>query len=139
MKRKKVFTQRLALFSLSLAASASAWAMAGAPNRDPNAPPPPAWVQWVPMLVLVGVFYFFLLRPQSKQRQERETMMGGLKRGDKIVTQSGFIATVVNVAPKFIEVKLNDETKVKMLKSGVSEILSASAEADLGALANSNN
>ena len=95
----------------------------------------PAWMQWVPMIMLLAVFYFFLLRPQSKQRKEREAMMNGLKKGDKIVTQAGFIATISTVGPKFLEVKLNDETRVRMTRGGVSEVLSDAADAELAELA----
>ncbi len=110
--------------------NASAFAMAR-PNADPSAPPPPAWTQWVPMIMLLGVFYFFLLRPQSKQRKEKEAMLSSIKKGDKIVTQSGFIVTVLNLAPKTIEVKLNDETRVSMMRSGIVEVLPEAAAAEL--------
>ena len=120
--------------TIALTLNASAWAM-GRPNTDPNAPPPPAWTQFAPMIMLVVVFYFFLLRPQSKQRKEREAMMNALKKGDKVVTQSGFIAVVSNVGPKVVEVKLNDETKVRMLRSGITEILPETADTELTAAA----
>ena len=133
MNKKSI--SRLAFSALALLAMANAnvWAMARQ-NPDPNAPPPPAWTQWVPMLMLLGIFYFFLLRPQSKQRKEREMMLGNLKKGDKIVTQAGIIAVVSTVGPKYLEVKLNDETRVRMLRSGVTEILPESVDAELAAL-----
>lgn len=105
------------------------WAMASRPNADPNAPPPPAWAQWMPIVVMVAVFYFLLIRPQSRQRKERENMMNNLKKGDRIVTQGGLIATVVNVSPDALEIKLNEETKVKLRRSGVAEVITAEAPA----------
>jgi preprotein translocase subunit YajC len=109
----------------------NAWAMAGRPNADPNAPPPPAWTQWVPILVMVAVFYFLLIRPQSRQKKERETMMNALKKGDRIVTQGGLIATVVNVMPDTLDIKLNEETKVKLRRSGVAEVLPSEVQAEV--------
>jgi preprotein translocase subunit YajC len=97
------------------------WAMASKPS-DPNAPPPPAWAQWFPIIMMIGVFYFLLIRPQSKQRKEREALLSNLKKGDKIVTQGGFIATIVNVLPDHLEIKLNEETKVKIQRSGVADV-----------------
>ncbi len=97
------------------------WAMAAKPT-DPNAPPPPAWVSFMPMLFMVGVFYFLLIRPQMKQRKERQNMLDAVKKGDKIVTTGGIIATVVSISPTIMEVKLNEETKVKVLRSAVAEI-----------------
>ncbi len=103
----------------------SVFAMAARPNTDPNAPPPPAWAQWFPIVIMVGVFYFLLIRPQSKQRKERDNMMNNLKKGDRIVTQGGLIATVVNVSPDVLDIKLNEDVKVKIRRSGVAEVLPA--------------
>jgi preprotein translocase subunit YajC len=97
------------------------WAMASRP-ADPNAPAPPAWVSFMPMLVMIAVFYFLLIRPQMKQKNERQKMIDSLKKGDKIVTQGGMIATIVNVTPTTMEVKLNEETKVKILRSAVADV-----------------
>ncbi len=99
-----------------------AMAMASRP-ADPNAPPQPAWMQFFPFLVMIGVFYFLLIRPQMKQRKDRQAMTNNLKRGDRIVTQGGLIATVVNVSGGIVEAKINEETKVKFLSSAVTEIL----------------
>jgi preprotein translocase subunit YajC len=136
MNRKSLSLLAARTTTLLLTLNASAWAMAR-PNPDPNAPPPPAWTQWAPMIMLVAVFYFFLLRPQSKQRREREKMLGELKKGDRIVTQSGFIVTVSNVGPKILEVKLNDDTRVQMTRAGVQEVLTENAAADLTGAASS--
>jgi preprotein translocase YajC subunit len=73
------------------------FALGAKPPADPNAPPPPAWVSFMPMLVMIAVFYFLLIRPQMKQKNDRQKMIDSLKKGDKIVTQGGIIATVVNI------------------------------------------
>ena len=113
-----------ALFLLTLLqANQYVWAMAGRPNADPSAPPPPGWTQWVPILVMVGVFYMLLIRPQAKQRKERENLLNNLKRGDRIVTQGGLIVTVMNINGDVLDIKLNDETKAKLRRSGVAEVL----------------
>lgn len=121
--------------ALVVTLNASAWAMGGHANPDPNAPQPPAWIQWAPMVVLFGIFYFLMIRPQAKQRKERENLLNNLKKGDKIVTQSGFIATINNVGPRFLEVKLADEVRVTMLKSGVTDVLPSKDEAELPTVA----
>jgi preprotein translocase subunit YajC len=99
-----------------------ALAMASRPNSDPSAPPPPAWVSWVPVLFMVGVFYFFLIRPQTKQRREHDNMLGNIKKGDKVVTQGGIIATVVNIGPHVVDVKINEDTKAQLLKSAITSV-----------------
>ena len=98
-------------------------ALGSRPNTDPNAPPPPAWASWVPLVVMIFIFYFLLIRPQSKQRRERQNMLGNLKKGDKIITQGGMYATILKTEPNYLEVKISEETKVKLQKSAVSEVL----------------
>jgi preprotein translocase subunit YajC len=97
------------------------WGMAPR-SADPNAPPPPAWVSFMPMIVMVAIFYFLLIRPQMKQRNDRQKMLDAIKKGDKVVTQGGIIATVVSIGQTTMEVKINDETKVKVLRSAITEV-----------------
>lgn len=97
-------------------------AMASRPNGDPNAPPPPGWVSWFPLIVMVFIFYFLLIRPQSKQRKERQMMLDNLQKGAKIVTQGGIHATIVNVGPNYFEVKINEDTKIRISKSAVADV-----------------
>ena len=119
------------LFALTFLTSMPSLFAMGSRPTDPNTPPPPAWVQFFPMLVMVAVFYFRLIRPQIRQRKERDRMMGGIKKGDHIVTQGGVFATVVNINPDSYEVKINDETKIKIRKSAVTEVLPAESKAEI--------
>ncbi len=120
-------------FIISLAfvlQSVGAWAMGATPNSNPNAPPPPAWVQYMPIIVMVGVFYMLLIRPQSKQRKEREAMIDSVKKGDRLVTSGGFIVTVMAINGDTLDVKINDETKAKLKRSGIAEVLPESSVID---------
>jgi preprotein translocase subunit YajC len=110
-------------------------AMATRPNTDPNAPPPPAWIQAAPIIVMVLIVYMLIFRPQATQRKQRQQMIDSLKKGDKIVTQGGLIATVVNISPTILEVKLNEETKVKIQRSAVAEVLPDQVENNPASLA----
>lgn len=117
-----------ALFTTMLiSASGPLFAMAQRP-QDPGAPPPPMWMNLVPFAVMIAVFYFLLIRPQMRQRKEKDSMLGNLKRGDRVVTSGGIIATIVNTGATTLEVKLNEETKVKILKSAVVETYSEASE-----------
>ena len=99
------------------------FAMASRPNPDPNAPPPPAWVNFFPLIFIVTVFYFLLIRPQMKQRKERDQLLNTISKGDKIITQGGLIATVVNINGDILDIKLNEDTKVQLKRTGVLEVL----------------
>lgn len=81
----------------------------------------PSYLQFVPFLLLILVFYFLLIRPQQRKAKEHDKLLKAIKKGDRIVTSSGIIATVVNVQEKTISIRSAD-TKLEILKSAVSEI-----------------
>ncbi|PAF53974.1 preprotein translocase subunit YajC [Helicobacter sp. 13S00482-2] len=74
----------------------------------------------LPLIVLFAIFYFFIIRPQRLQQKKHKEMLGNLQKGDKIVTQGGFICEVIKSEETFFSVKLNDETVVKLAKEFVS-------------------
>ena len=84
---------------------------------------PSPLVSLMPLVVIFVIFYFLLIRPQQKKMKQQKQMLDGLKVGDKVITSSGFYATVVSIGDASVEVKLADNVKVKILKSTVSEIL----------------
>lgn len=74
----------------------------------------------LPLIVLFAVFYFFIIRPQRVQQKKHKEMLSNLQKGDKIVTQGGFICEVIKPEDTFFSVKLNDDTIVKLAKEYVS-------------------
>jgi preprotein translocase subunit YajC len=88
------------------------------PGQQSTAPP---WAGFVMPAMLVFVFYFVFIRPQQKKAKELQNTLGSLRSGDKIVTSSGIVGTVVTVKEKTISLRSAD-TKLEILKSAVSEI-----------------
>jgi len=81
-----------------------------------------------PMLLLIimfGIFYFLIIRPQQKQQKEHQAMLDALKKGDKILTVGGLYAEIVKVEEDFIKIKLNDATIVKLDRAFVSRKVEA--------------
>jgi len=74
-------------------------------------------------VLIIGVFYFLILRPQQKRQKERAKMLEAMKKGDKVVTSSGIYGTIEGMEDKTVLVKISDTTKVKMDKSAISAIL----------------
>lgn len=68
----------------------------------------------LPLIVLFGIFYFLIIRPQQKQAKAHKAMLEELTKGDKIITNGGLICDVVKAEEEFIKVKLNDDTIVKV-------------------------
>ena len=70
--------------------------------------------------LMVVIFYFFLIRPQSKQVKEHKTMLAALKKGDVVVTNGGVIGKVHTVADKFILVEVAPSVRLRILASASS-------------------
>lgn len=87
---------------------------------NPAASPNPL-AGFVPLIAMVGIFYFLVIRPQQKQQKEHESMLGALKKGDRVLTSGGFYATIVNLRGQDLEVRLG-EMKVVMARSAVSKL-----------------
>lgn len=77
----------------------------------------------VGMMVLMGVmFYFVLIRPQSKRSKEQANLLKALKKGDKVTTSSGIVGVVVALNDRIVTLRSGADTKLEVLKSAVTEI-----------------
>ena len=81
--------------------------------------------QFIPLILIFVIFYFFLIRPQQKKVKEHKLMVENLKRGDEVVTSGGLIGTVERVMDNDrAEVIIGDNTKVEIIRStGVQGLL----------------
>jgi len=81
----------------------------------------------VPLVLIMVVFYFLLIRPQQKKEKERVSMISAIKSGDKIVTNGGIVGVVRKASNdnEEIEVEIADNTVIKLLKSHIVENRSA--------------
>ena len=82
--------------------------------------------QFIPILLIVVVFYFFLIRPQSKRAKERKAMIDAVRRGDRIVTHGGLIGVIAKAQPESreLEVDIADNVRVKITREGIADVLS---------------
>ena len=82
--------------------------------------------QWVvfnmlmPFALIILVFYFFMIRPQQKQRKKHMEFLSGMKKGDEVVTSSGIIGVVYSVGERTVTIEVDENTKIKVLKGMVS-------------------
>ena len=81
--------------------------------------------QFIPLILIFVIFYFFLIRPQQKKVKEHKLMVENLKRGDKVITSGGIVATVERVMENDrAEVTIGEDTKVEIVRStGVQALL----------------
>jgi len=74
--------------------------------------------QFIPLILIFVIFYFFLIRPQQKKVKEHKLMVENLKRGDKVITSGGIVGTIERVVDNDkVEVVISDNVKVEIIKS----------------------
>src|SRR3546814_12903452 len=69
------------------------------------------------------IFWFLILRPQMKQQKEHKAKLGGLKKGDEVLTGGGFVDKVLKVDENYAEVEIAQGVKVKALKSTIVDVI----------------
>ncbi len=74
----------------------------------------------LPFVFIFAIFYFLIIRPQSRKMKDHEKFLGGLKRGDSVVTASGILGTVDGLTDQFVTLEIADGVKVRMLKKQIS-------------------
>ncbi len=77
--------------------------------------------QLLPFVFLIAIMYFVIIRPQQKEAKSRQAMIDALAKGDKVITNGGFIVTIHKVEEKFFSVKMNDDVVTKMTKDSISK------------------
>ena len=77
---------------------------------------------FAPMILLVIVFYFILIRPQQQRAKQQVKLIASLKSGDKVVTSSGIVGVVITVKDQTVSLRSAD-AKMEVTKSSVTEIL----------------
>lgn len=70
-----------------------------------------ALLNFAPLIIMLGIFYFLLIRPQQKRAREHKAMLGALKKGDSVITNAGFIGRIVDLDDETLTIDLG-ETKV---------------------------
>ncbi|MCT4586450.1 MAG: preprotein translocase subunit YajC [Carboxylicivirga sp.] len=74
---------------------------------------------FLPFILIIVVFYFFMIRPQMKRQKELRKYREALKKGDKVITTGGIYGKVSEVQEGFVRVEIADGVKVKMDKSAI--------------------
>ena len=81
-------------------------------------------VQIAPFVLILVVFYFFLIRPQQQKAKDHKTMLGALRRGDRVVTGGGIVGTVAKVvSDEEVLVDIADSVRVRVLRSTITSVL----------------
>lgn len=84
---------------------------------------PPGWLQFLPIVGMILIFWFLLFRPQMKRAKEHQQKVEALKKNDQVVTAGGLVGRVIKVDDAYAEVEIAKDTRVKVVKSTIGDIL----------------
>ncbi len=81
--------------------------------------------QFIPLILIFVIFYYFLIRPQQKKAKEHKLMVQNLKRGDKVVTSGGIVGSIERIIDNDkVEVSISDDVKVEVIRAtGIQSLL----------------
>jgi preprotein translocase subunit YajC len=80
-------------------------------------------VQFAPLIILVVLFYFMLIRPQMKRAKEQRTMLEKLAKGDEVITNGGLAGRITGISEVFLTLEVADNVEIKVQKQSVSAVL----------------
>ena len=79
-----------------------------------------AWGSFVPLLIMLGIFYFLLIAPMRKRQKKQDQMIKDLKTGDHVLTVGGIYGTIVGIKDDRLTLRIADQVKVNVAKSSIS-------------------
>jgi len=77
------------------------------------------WTALIPLVVMLGIFYFLLIRPMRQRQKQQEEMVRNLKNGDKVVTSGGIYGTIVGIRDDRLALRIADQVKIDVTKNAI--------------------
>ncbi|MFP5384712.1 MAG: preprotein translocase subunit YajC [Bacteriovoracia bacterium] len=93
--------------------------IATANAQTTQAPAQPAWVSFMPFVLIFLVMYFLMIRPQKKRMEQEQAFINKLSHGDEVYTKSGILGKITGISEKVVTLELEGGTKMKVLKSHI--------------------
>ncbi len=108
-----------------------AYAMAPSPGGGGNGG---GILQILPLMIgMFAIMYFLIIRPQQKQRRERESLLRAIKKGDRVVTSGGLYGTVVGLSEHTVTLKVADQVKLEFERSAIGRIVPVAGDKESSA------
>jgi preprotein translocase subunit YajC len=87
--------------------------------QSSGAEKPSFLMQMVPIIAFVGIFFFFVIRPNAKKQKQQQEFLAQLKRGDEVLTSSGIFGTIEGLTDKFVTLEVAQGVRIRVLRSSV--------------------
>ena len=79
----------------------------------------PAWVQFVPFALVLGIFYFVILLPMKRKQQKVDAFLSGLKVGDRVVTSGGIFGSIKDIKDQSIQLEIAEKVRVQVSRNAI--------------------
>lgn len=101
------------------------WSSAYAQEAVPQSPPMGGFIQFMPIVALVAIMYFLMIRPNQRKEKERRDMLASITKGDRVITSGGMCGVVVGLTEKSVVLRVSDEplVKIEFVRGAVSKVL----------------
>jgi preprotein translocase subunit YajC len=125
----KILNSWLQLTPFLLVLSATSALADQAPATQAAAPAQPSMAgMMMPFLLMFGVIWMMVLRPQQKRVREQQDLLKSLKHGDEVLTSSGILGKIIGITDKFVTLEVENNVRFKMLKSQVAQVVKGQAK-----------
>jgi len=84
---------------------------------------PPGWVQFLPIVGMVLIFWLLIIRPQMQRQKQHQAKIAAVKKGDQVVTAGGLLGKVIKVDDHYAEIEIAQGVRVKAVKSTIGDIV----------------
>jgi len=101
--------------------------MGGAPAGQ-EVTPASTFMSFLPLVAIIAIFYFLILRPQNKKQKETQKMISALKKGDRVITIGGVHGVIQSVKESTVIIKVDENTKMEFNRGAISSVSSQGKE-----------
>ena len=79
----------------------------------------PAWVQFIPFALVLGIFYFVILLPMKRKQQKVDAFLGALKVGDRVVTSGGIYGSITELSDQAVQLQIAEKVRVRISRNAI--------------------
>ncbi len=83
----------------------------------------PGWTSFLPIIGMVAIFWFLIIRPQMRQQKLHREKVAGVKKGDQVITAGGLVGKVTKVDDQYAEIEIAQGVRVKVVKATIGDIV----------------
>lgn len=80
-------------------------------------------MSFLPLIIIFGIFYFMLIRPQMKRAKETRAMVAALAKGDEVMTSGGMLGRIEDIAESFVTLEIADNVSIRLQKSAITAVV----------------